>query len=122
MSGRESQLLGRWGEGLVAQDYRRRGFQIVAAGFHSRFGEIDLIAKNDKFFVFVEVKLRGSTQFGAGYVAVDARKRAKLRTTAEFYLANHPTQLQPRFDVVEVLAPQGMNTKSPKIHYIEDAF
>lgn len=122
MSGRQSQLLGRWGESLVAEDYRRRGFQIVAAGFHSRFGEIDLIAKNDKFFVFVEVKLRGSTQYGAGYVAVDARKRGKLRTTAEFYLATHPTQLQPRFDVVEVLAPQGMNTKLPKIHRIEDAF
>lgn len=122
MSGRESQLLGRWGEGLVAEDYRRRGYQIVVAGFRSRFGEIDLIAKNDKYLAFVEVKLRSSNQYGAGYVAVTPRKQIKLRTTAQFYLSKYPTDLQPRFDVVEVLTPQGIDTIKPKIHYIEDAF
>ena len=43
MSGAEAKLLGRWGEALVAEDLRRRGWRIVAAGYRSRFGEIDLI-------------------------------------------------------------------------------
>ncbi len=49
---------------------------------------------------------------------VDRRKQEKLRTTAQLYLAEHPTQLQPRFDVVEILAPQGMATKRPGIRQL----
>jgi len=46
----------------------------------------------------------------------------KLRTTAEYYLMYHPTRLQPRFDVAEVYAPQGVRTDRPDIYYIESAF
>lgn len=117
-----SSLAGRWGEAQVAEYLRQRGCAIVAASYKSRFGEIDLIAENRSFLMFVEVKLRSGSRFAMGREAVDARKQQRLRTTAELYLAEHPTEKQPRFDVAEVLAPQGVKTKSPAITYIENAF
>ena len=122
MSGEQARLLGRWGEALVARDLRRRGFRILAAGFRCRFGEIDLIAANDKYLVFTEVKLRKNDRFAPGRAYVDAGKQRRLRVTAEYYLAVHPTDLQPRFDVAEVYAPQGVDTCEPGISYIENAF
>ena len=123
MSGGEARLLGRWGEAQAAEWLRRRGYTVLAAGYHSRFGEIDLIARDDKYLCFIEVKLRKSDAFAPGRAAVDRRKQQKLRTTAELYLAEHPCPgLQPRFDVAEVYAPQGTATRIPEIRYIENAF
>ena len=107
MSGQESRLLGRWGEALAAEHLRRAGYQILAANWRSRFGEIDLIAADGEYLCFVEVKLR---------------KQNKLRLTAELYLSCHQTRLQPRFDVIEVYAPQGTDTKAPRVRHIENAF
>ena len=123
MSGGESRLLGRWGEALVAEDLRKKGYTILASGYHSRYGEIDLIAADRNYLIFVEVKLRRNDSFAPGRAAVDPRKQSKLRTTAELYLAEHPENtLQPRLDVAEVYAPQGMQTSKPHIIYIENAF
>lgn len=123
MSGGEAKLLGRWGEALAAEDRRRRGWQILASGYRSRFGEIDLIAADDKYLAFIEVKLRTSEDFAPGRAAVDTRKQKRLRATAELWLAEHPGEgRQPRFDVAEIFAPQGMATRSPRITWIENAF
>ncbi len=121
MSGAQARLLGRWGEALVAEDLRGKGWEILASGWRCRFGEVDLIARRGGVLAFVEVKLR-SGDFAAPREFVDARKQQKLRTTASFYLAEHPSELQPRFDVAEVYAPQGMETRRPKIRYVENAF
>ena len=120
--GAERKLLGRWGEDMVARELRRQGCAIVAAGWQCRLGEIDLIATDRKYLRFVEVKLRKNAALYQAREAVDARQQAKLRAAAQMYLAWNPTRLQPRFDVAEVYAPQGMETRSPKINYIEDAF
>lgn len=123
MSGGEAKLLGRWGEARAADWLRRRGYAILAAGYRCRFGEIDLIAADDKYLCFIEVKLRKDASFAPGRAAVDRWKQQKLRTTAEFYLAEHPEGArQPRFDVVEVYAPQGMATRQPEFHLWENAF
>ena len=122
MSGEEAKLLGRWGEAKVAQDFREKGWTVVAHGFRCRFGEIDLIAENREYLVFCEVKLRRNDRFAAAREFVDARKQRRLRITAEYYLQQYPTQLQPRFDVAEVYAPQGVQTKRPVITYVENAF
>ena len=53
---------------------------------------------------------------------VDARKQERIRATAALWLETHETALQPRFDVVEVYAPDGIHTKAPEIRLIEDAF
>ena len=71
---------------------------------------------------FVEVKLRKDGRVAQAREFVDRRKQEKLRTTAQLYLAEHPTQLQPRFDVVEIYAPQGLATRAPEIYVIPDAF
>lgn len=120
--GMENRLLGKWGEALVAEDLRRKGWNLLAAGYRCRMGEIDLIASKGGFLAFFEVKLRKNAAYGAAAEAVDFRKQERLRATAQLYLAEHPTGLQPRFDVAEVYAPQGAQTPSPDIHYIENAF
>ena len=122
MTGGERRLLGRWGESLAAAWLRERGWRVVAAGWRCRFGEIDLVAEGDKYIIFTEVKLRKSAAFAPARAFVDRGKQERLRTAAQLYLQEHPTDLQPRFDVAEVYAPEGMDTKRPEIFYIEDAF
>lgn len=122
MSGENTRLLGRWGEAQVADYLRTHGCRILASGYHCRFGEIDLIACDDKYIIFTEVKLRKDDHFAPGRVFVDARKQRRIRTTAEAYLSMQPTELQVRFDVAEIYAPQGTATKTPHIVYIENAF
>jgi putative endonuclease len=115
-------LLGSWGEAMAAEYLRKKRYEVVAAGYRSRFGEIDLIVRDRKFLVFVEVKLRKTDDFAKAMEYVDRRKQDKIRMTASMYLSQNPTQLQPRFDVVEIYAPEGMATKRPQIHHMEDAF
>lgn len=115
-------LLGAWGEALAAEYLRKKRYEIVAAGYRSRFGEIDLIVSNKKYLVFVEVKLRKSDSFAKAMEYVDQRKQDKIRMTASMYLSQNPTALQPRFDVIEIYAPHGMETQKPTIYHMEDAF
>lgn len=114
--------MGIWGEELAAEYLRRKGYGLIARSYRSRFGEVDLIVSNDRFLVFVEVKLRKNDKFARAVEYVDIRKQEKLRITAEYYLMEHPTALQPRFDVIEIYAPRGMDTPEPKITHWEDAF
>lgn len=118
----KSNLLGAWGEVLAAEYLRKKRYEIIAMGFRCRFGEIDIIARNRLYLVFVEVKLRKSAGFAAAREFVDSKKQNRLRLTAELYLSQNPTGLQPRFDVIEIYAPEGEKTSHPVIHHLEDAF
>lgn len=122
MSGGDRNELGHWGEEQAAAEIKRRGYRILEARWRCRFGEIDLIAINDQYICFIEVKLRKNDRFAPARAFVTSSKQRKLRTTAELYLMNYPTRLQPRFDVAEVYAPQGVNTPVPEIVYWENAF
>ena len=113
---------GAWGEALAASYLRRRFYRIVATGYRSRFGEIDLIVQNKQYLVFVEVKLRKNSDFAAAREYVDRRKQDRIRITALAYLAQNPTTLQPRFDVIEIYAPEGPASLRPEITHLEDAF
>jgi putative endonuclease len=115
-------LVGAWGETIAAAYLRKKKYKLLAAGYRTRFGEIDLIASNRKNLIFVEVKLRKSGDFAEAREFVDFHKQARLRATAEMYLSRYPTKLQPRFDVIEVYAPQGVETKDPQINHLEGAF
>jgi len=117
-----SKLTGAWGEALAAEFLRKKHYKIIANGYHSRFGEIDLIAQNRKYLAFVEVKLRKSAKFAKAREYVDFRKQDKLRMTASIYLSENPTNLQPRFDIIEIYAPDGTATVNPEIYHMEDAF
>ncbi len=118
----QSKLLGAWGEAIAAEYLRKQHYKLVAMGYTSRFGEIDIIAKNRKFLVFVEVKLRKSGSFAQAMEHVDRKKQDRIRITASMYLSQNPTNLQPRFDVIEIYAPEGTATVHPEIRHMEDAF
>lgn len=120
--GGTARTLGQWGEEQIAQWLQQRGWQITEKNFRCRMGEIDLVAENGTYLAFVEVKLRKDDRFGSACEAVTPAKQRRLRIAAQYYLMKHPTQLQPRFDVAEIYAPQGDCTESPSIYYIEDAF
>ena len=118
----KNNLAGAWGEAVAAEYLRKKRYELVAAGYRCRFGEIDLIVKDRKFLVFVEVKLRKSSTFAKALEYVDRRKQDKLRITASMFLSQNPTNLQPRFDVIEIYAPEGPQTRKPQIYHLEDAF
>ena len=107
---------------MAAQYLQKKRFKILATNYRSRFGEIDLIVSNRRHLVFVEVKLRKSDHFASAFEYVDSKKQNRIRITAELYLSEFPTDLQPRFDVIEIYAPEGTDTKCPEIHHMEDAF
>ena len=118
----KNNLTGAWGEAVAAEYLRNKRYELVAAGYRCRFGEIDLIVKDRKFLVFVEVKLRKSADFATALEFVDRRKQDKLRITASMFLSQNPSNLQPRFDVIEIYAPEGPQTRKPQIYHLEDAF
>ena len=115
--------LGTWGENLAAEALEREGYRILARNFRCRFGELDLIAGKDGILAFVEVKLRKSSRYGEAREFVTASKQQKLKTTAAYYLAGRSwaQTMQPRFDVLEIYAPQG--TDGPfTVEHLTDAF
>lgn len=70
-----SKLAGAWGEAVAAEFLRKKRYKIVASGYYSRFGEIDLIVQNRKYLVFVEVKTRKSPKFAQAREFVDTKSR-----------------------------------------------
>lgn len=115
-------LSGAWAEALAASYLQKKKYTLLAAGYRCKFGEIDLIVKDKKHIVFVEVKMRKSAAFAFAREYVHHRKQDRIRMTATIYLESHPTSLQPRFDVIEIYAPQGVGTVAPEIIHLEDAF
>jgi len=115
-------IVGAWGEGIAADFLRKKRFKLIAMNYACRYGEIDLIVADRRYLVFVEVKLRKSADFARASEHVDYYKQNRIRTTAEMYLSDNPTNLQPRFDVIEIYAPNGTATVNPTIIHMEDAF
>ena len=109
---------GVWGEALVADYLREKGYKLAAHSYRCRFGEIDLIAENRNYLVFVEVKLRSDRRFGLPRDFVTTAKQRRIRTTAAFYMTRHDPDLCARFDVAEVYDDE----TPPRIEYIENAF
>jgi putative endonuclease len=101
--------LGRSGEDRACRELERRGYAVLARGYRTRFGEIDIIARDGPTIVFVEVKARTSDRYGGGAAAVTLHKQAKVTAMAEDYLARHRLRDVPcRFDVVAIgFAPDG---------------
>lgn len=105
---------------LAAEEFlRRAGFFIVARNYRLHTGEIDLIAREGTYLIFIEVKTRHSTKHGHGREAVTPQKQQRIIKTALHYIA---TQIQrecdTRFDVIEVTYIAGR----PDIVHIRDAF
>ena len=114
---------GKFGEDYTVKYLKKHGYKILERNYHSRFGEIDVIASKKGVLAFVEVKTRGENAIYAPREAVDYFKQQKCIKTAEFYLVNNPSELQPRFDVSEIVVTESGAKIEVKTHnYIENAF
>ena len=108
------------GEALAVTYLKKKGYKIIERNYRCQWGEIDLIARDGKTLIFVEIKSRSSSDFGLPQDAVDRFKQEKLIQAAKAYLAEHHVQenIPARFDVVAVrLTPSG-----PEMELIKDAF
>ena len=115
-------LAGDYGEEQAAQYLKKHGYHIVGRNYKVRTGEIDLIASNREFIVFVEVKMRKNDRFGEAKEFVGTMKQNRVRSAAMQWLALNETELQPRFDVIEIYGDVGMPYRMLDIRHIENAF
>lgn len=111
--------LGRLAEQYVADRLQAQGCEILAQNYHSRFGEIDIIARQGPMLLFIEVKARKGHSLVTPLEAVTPSKQKKILLTAGRYLSENPTSLQPRFDVAAVYTQAG---RIVKMEYLENAF
>lgn len=117
----DRKALGKWGEERAAQYLRLHGYRILEKNYGCRMGEIDLIAVKKGIIAFVEVKLRKDASHGEAKEFVTYSKMRRIKSAAMLYLSRHETELQPRFDVIEIYAPDGEAGRIT-INHIEDAF
>ncbi len=114
-------MKGAWGEDAACRYLEGLGYRIVERNFRTRFGEIDIIAERGAYIVFAEVKSRKNARFAEAREFVTEAKQRKILTTAELWLSEHRTKLQPRFDVIEVYGEENSPVK-PCIKLFENAF
>lgn len=115
----ENRKLGDKGEKFAAKFLKKNKYKILKRNFTQKTGEIDIIAENTEYIVFVEVKTRTEGQMLAPMYSVDNKKQQKILKTANWYLAYNPSDKQPRFDIAEVY----VNEKGKmRINYLENAF
>lgn len=117
---RNTKEIGSKGEKIACNFLMSKGYKVIFCNYYSKYGEIDIIAKKEKYIVFVEVKMRKENSAVRGTFAVDRNKQKRIAKTAMMYLALGDTGLQPRFDVIEIIS-NGRN-KDVKINHIENAF
>ena len=112
--------LGNNSEAIARQYLEKQGYTLVQQNFRCRSGEIDLIMRQDKQLVFVEVRSRSSQRYGTPAETVTASKQEKLRRTAAYFLYRNPqlAQCYCRFDVVSIVWQNG----TPQVAWIADAF
>jgi putative endonuclease len=111
--------LGNTGEDLAAAALRKQGYKILERNYVTPLGEIDLIARQGKTLVIIEVKTRKSSRFGSPQEAVSPTKQAKLRRLTDYYLKEKRLAgAAVRFDVVAIT----LIDASPQIEIISNAF
>lgn len=117
----DKRKLGNFGERKVKTYLRRRGYKIINANYAQKYGEIDIIAKRKDIIAFVEVKTRSENPLVSGVYAVNKAKQNRIIKTAKKFLYENQIDLQPRFDIAEVVVT-GSLIKKAKINYIENAY
>ncbi len=107
--------IGDYGEKLALKFLKKQGYEILCTNYRIRYGEIDIVAKDGLFTVFIEVKYRSKKLYGYPCEAVDKHKQQKIKAVASQYLLrNENNNLLIRFDVVQII--------NGKIELIKSAF
>ena len=103
----------------IAQKYViNKGMKIISTNFHGMFGEIDIIASDNEYLVFIEVRMRKYDSIVLPAESVGKRKQIRIIKTALEFMNNYHEDLQPRFDVLEVIEKKGKIC----INHISNAF
>ena len=112
--------LGDAGEDLAAAALKKQGYKILERNYVTPLGELDLIARQGKTYVFIEVKTRKNERFGAPQEAVNPAKQNKYRRLADYYLKQKRLGdgVLVRFDVVGIT----MSEDEHNIEVIQNAF
>ncbi len=100
--------LGRYGEVLATLFLNCKGYTIQSRNYRTNFGELDIVAKQGRTLVFIEVKTRTSHRYGGAAAAVSAQKQERIHRLAAAYCNTYGYDLNKtalRFDVVEVYPP-----------------
>jgi len=118
--GSRAQCLGKRGEDAACSELARRGYAILARRYRTRFGEIDIVARDGDAMVFVEVKARRTSRRGTAAEQIPFWKRRRIAAMALDYLA-WAGQMRDRcrFDVVAI---DDAGTERPKVRVIPNAF
>ncbi|MBR2042973.1 MAG: YraN family protein [Clostridia bacterium] len=119
---RDNLLIGKKGEDITAEFLRKKGFIIFKRNYHSRFGEIDIIAEKDTLLLFVEVKTRYENALVLPAEAVDSIKQHRIKETAKSFLSKTFIDYTCRFDVAEVTVSGEEPELKFKLNYIKNAF
>lgn len=124
-SGNErSALVGKAGEDFVAQYLKSKGYIILKRNWRdSRYGEIDIVAENKEYIVFVEVKTRVKNALVSGVEAVDYNKQQRTKNASQTFMRRLRTNLPPRIDVAEVtVINENDGIFQFELNYIKNAF
>ncbi|MEE0868690.1 MAG: YraN family protein [Ruminococcus sp.] len=116
-----TQNIGEIGEEYTVKFLEKKKYNILERNYRKRYGEIDIIAENKNYIVFVEVKTRHKDSMASAADAVNRQKQIRIIKTASLYLAENETEKFCRFDVCEVYINSD-NLKLVDINYIEAAF
>lgn len=108
-----SRKIGHYYETVAKRYIEEQGYTIIVQNFYSRFGEIDLIARDDEYIIFLEVKYRKTHQYGYPREAVTYSKRQKILKTAHYFISMYFKE-EPacRFDVIEILGDEIRHLKA----------
>lgn len=115
---KNNRAAGKYGEELVAQYIRKKGFSILARNYRKRYGEIDLIAQNSTVLAFIEVKWRNNPYIDSAEIITSKKQQKIIAVAKEFLLTHTVTNLICRFDVA-LVEKKGNTTE---IRYISNAF
>jgi len=110
--------LGKDGELIAFMVLQRDGYNILQTNWKFQKAEVDIIAQKDGFLIFIEVKTRGSKKFGNPSDSIDKKKISLYKDAAEGYLEQYPSELEVRFDVVNII----IGKDETEIEHIPNAF
>ena len=119
-----SQQFGEKSESVAVNCLKKQGYRIIELNYRTKLGEIDIIAKQGKTLVFIEVKARKSSRFGRPELAVTPKKQRKISMVALYYLkSTKQSNAKARFDVVAINSVNSAKAKEgPSIKIIKNAF
>lgn len=109
---------GKFGEEIAIEHIKNSGYDILNTNWRFGADEVDIIAKDKDFLVFIEVKTRNSNYFGEPEAFVNRKKQQFLFRAANNYVQKYNIREEIRFDIISIV----VNSKQKNINHIKDAF